>query len=391
MKMLSLLVLAGCGSVTGISPDASVVTLTVTPDTVMTKRGLDAPKQLSAMASVNGAVATDVTSHVTWDSSDATVASVAGGLVTPLRPGNATITAHLGTATAMASFAVTNPHLSATQVGQAGVPAGIYTFDAYATGDTAPLHVISGASTTFVFPWAIKEHAGELFVADPSNNSVDVFPEDGEGDIAPIRQIIGPTTGITQPYPIAILNDEIYVGSTQKVLVFPLTATGDVAPTRTITGPATGLTSLITGLAIYKNEIYVMNGNASVVVFPVTADGNATPTRSIAGLHTQLSGSYEVEAFNDELFIGGTSPQLIVFATTDSGDVVPRRVLSGDQANISAPIGIQLVGNELFVLNALAPVQLQVFDPVATGNTMPKRQLAGATSMLASPRQLIIY
>src|SRR5664279_1838122 len=94
----TLLLFVGCGSATGPSiPDAEHITvgsIAVTPGTVTTKRGLDAPTQLSAKATLSNEATVDVTVAATWKSSNAAVATVDdAGLVTPVSGGMATITA----------------------------------------------------------------------------------------------------------------------------------------------------------------------------------------------------------------------------------------------------------------------------------------------------------
>ena len=61
--------------------------------TKIVKRGLDAPTQLIAMATLDDGRTADVTAAATWESSAAGVVKVDGGLVTAVGFGSATITA----------------------------------------------------------------------------------------------------------------------------------------------------------------------------------------------------------------------------------------------------------------------------------------------------------
>jgi DNA-binding beta-propeller fold protein YncE len=85
----------------------------------------------------------------------------------------------------------------------------------------------------------------EIFVANNFNNSVTVYGGTASGNVAPIRIISGASTGINFPQGIAVdtMNNEIFVANifNNSVTVYGRTANGDVAPTRSISGASTGL------------------------------------------------------------------------------------------------------------------------------------------------------
>ena len=87
---------------------------------------------------------------------------------------------------------------------------------------------------------AFHEPRQELSVANDADASILVFRAGDQGDVAPIRAIKGPTTGIKNPPGIAldVKNGEVSVASmgTHAVLFFPVTADGDVKPLRIIRG-----------------------------------------------------------------------------------------------------------------------------------------------------------
>src|SRR5215475_2943713 len=96
------------------------------------------------------------------------------------------------------------------------------------------------------WPSHIVLHVGrqELFVANDADSSVVVFDAKANGDVAPLRMIKGPKTGLKHPPGIALdekLN-EIYIANmgNASVTVFPVTANGDVAPIRTVRGAPSG-------------------------------------------------------------------------------------------------------------------------------------------------------
>src|SRR5437762_14218912 len=90
--------------------------------------------------------------------------------------------------------------------------------------------------------------------------------------------------------------DEVAVANNgdDSVLIFRRTATGDVAPLRTLRGPRTGINRPMGGSIDTKNnEIWVSNfGDHSALVFAREGRGNATPKRILrsASAGTAASG-----------------------------------------------------------------------------------------------------
>ncbi len=115
--------------------------------------------------------------------------------------------------------------------------------------------------------------------------SITVYPGTAQGDVAPIREIMGPLTQINWPMGIVVDpdRDEIVVASNgnDAVLVFPRTASGNVAPIRVLRGPRTGIRGPM-GVAVdpVNDELWVANFNDhTALVFPRTASGNVAPKR----------------------------------------------------------------------------------------------------------------
>ena len=90
-----------------------------------------------------------------------------------------------------------------------------------------------------------------IYMTDIGNNSLDVFPIDGTGDIAPTRSIQGTTTTFNGPIRVAVNAGWIYVVDVfnDSLDVFPIDGTGDIAPTRSIQGDATTFNSPV-GVAV---------------------------------------------------------------------------------------------------------------------------------------------
>jgi len=82
-------------------------------------------------------------------------------------------------------------------------------FAAGATGNVAPIRMISGPNTglralppsasSFAEGIAVSARSGQTFVANPSTNSILVFAANANGNIAPIQTIAGSATGLNVP------------------------------------------------------------------------------------------------------------------------------------------------------------------------------------------------
>jgi hypothetical protein len=81
---------------------------------------------------------------------------------------------------------------------------------------------------------------GEIFVAN-GDSGIKVYARTASGNTAPVRVIAGASTGfngVSEAAPDTVHN-ELAVANCNpgSVLIFALTANGDVAPTRTISAP----------------------------------------------------------------------------------------------------------------------------------------------------------
>jgi DNA-binding beta-propeller fold protein YncE len=132
-------------------------------------------------------------------------------------------------------------------------PPSITVYPLKASGDTAPLRVISGSRTQLNWPAAMyldPEH-GELFVANDSGDSILVFRETDSGDVAPARIIKGSKTGLKNPTGIYLdlKNQELWASNmgNHSATVFARTADGNTAPLRTIRSAPAGKLALAIG------------------------------------------------------------------------------------------------------------------------------------------------
>ena len=129
----------------------------------------------------------------------------------------------------------------------------ITVYERTASGDTAPLRVIEGASTRLNWPTGIALHPQrqELFVANDAEDTILVFKATASGNAAPIRVLQGSRTGLKSPTGLFLdtRNDELWVANFggHTATVYPITAEGDRPPLRTLRSAPEGTPSLMIG------------------------------------------------------------------------------------------------------------------------------------------------
>ncbi len=145
---------------------------------------------------------------------------------------------------------------------------------------------------------------GDLESLDDGNGGeLLVFARTTNGNVAPARYIFGATTGLGEYVTGIAVNEvagEVYAavndssgggGTLGAIVVFPISAQGDVAPLRRIAGPATGLES-VGDLAFdpESGQLVIASGSfqgqPSLRTFAVGANGDVAPLRIISGSAT---------------------------------------------------------------------------------------------------------
>lgn len=120
------------------------------------------------------------------------------------------------------------------------VPPSISVYPKSASGDAAPVRVISGPKTQMDWPTgiAVNPDNGEVYVANDGGDSVLVFSADAGGDAAPIRVIKGPKSKVSNPTGVYFdaKNHEVWVANfgNHTATVYKPDANGDAAPLRLI-------------------------------------------------------------------------------------------------------------------------------------------------------------
>lgn len=218
----------------------------------------------------------------------------------------------------------------------------VLVFGRGARGNVAAERVIIGLNTRLVSPQgvAVDNTNNELVVSNDSRNGILVFERTANGDVAPLREIIGPSTGLLDTQGIAVdpVHDEIIIanagdpeaGIPASILVFPRTANGDVAPIRKITGPNTGiLRPRQLQLDLANDEIvladrhrvqeFVFDDPGFIGVWNRTDNGDVPPKRFIRGPLSGLTGprSVYVDTVNNEIGAGDTTSHAIFIYPRD--------------------------------------------------------------------------
>lgn len=135
---------------------------------------------------------------------------------------------------------------------------------------------------------AYDELHDEFMVPQQFGQAILIFKGDADGETPPARVIQGSKTRLRDPDRLGLdaVHNEIYVPQDEVLLVFDRTAQGNVAPIRTIEGPDTGLGASAVAIDPINNLVIVAGGGrggAKFRVFNRTDSGNVKPKMVIGG------------------------------------------------------------------------------------------------------------
>jgi hypothetical protein len=224
----------------------------------------------------------------------------------------------------------------------------ILQFSTSASGAATPVSTIANLNVTALAFLAV-DGTGDIYTSateGTTGTSLLEFPVDSSNNAQPTRSIpFNTTTEITAPSGLASdsAGDLVLPEASGSVAVFSSTATGSVAPSNVITGGGASTLVNATAAAVdTNNNLYIVDSGTGVtnpiVIFNTASTG--APTRSIGGALTAMT-------------VG--SPQAI--ATDTAGN--------------------------LYVTNVVAGVSsILIFEPTATGNMPPLRDITGSNTLL---------
>jgi sugar lactone lactonase YvrE len=265
---------------------------------------------------------------------------------------------------------------------------------------------------------------GSLYVLTSAGSyqlRIAVFAPGAEGDVAPVRVIEGPGTGLNGATSLALdRQGRIYVANNLKnedpvlgsatITVYASDAAGDAAPIRTIGGWSTRLSNP-SGIAVADDgTIYVANlgvysdDQGSVQTFAVGASEGDKAARTLVGREAALAGPQSIAVGRgDTLYVLNRQvPRIAIYPPAADGPSPPVRTIEGDSTGLRSLGGSDLPGRMaidaagyLYVadpaqasgLNAYGPDlgAVRVFRPEADGNEVPVRTIIGGFTKLNGP------
>jgi DNA-binding beta-propeller fold protein YncE len=182
-----------------------------------------------------------------------------------------------------------------------------------ASGNVAPLRVIQGPKTGLNWPTgvALDPDRGELYVANEVGDTISVFSATAQGDVAPIRMLKGARTLMRNPSDVFLdlVNKEMWVASfgNHLALAYPLGASGDAVPVRIIRGSPLNTPGSLFGNPFgvaydtKREEILVTScvAHPRIGAFARMADKNALPVRAIEGSNTHLNRTMHAIVYDE--------------------------------------------------------------------------------------------
>lgn len=246
-------------------------------------------------------------------------------------------------------------------------------------------------------------YGGRVFISSaPSLNEVRI--RDAR-TLAIVGKLSGEHTGLDIPTGVAVstVRREIFVknGGDDSITVYPLDASGNVAPLRRVAGPMTGLRSIggwqssfFAGLFVddLNEEFGVAEpfgdpdvvGDSAIAVFPLTAAGDVAPLRRVSWGVTDLTGAVvdvDLDTTNDEIVLTGTATGASTFAfdRTANGAALPLWIL-GDFGEGGHGIAVDTIRDELW----LAGWRTSVYKRGASPGDLAPRERQGRGSQAVS-------
>jgi DNA-binding beta-propeller fold protein YncE len=209
-------------------------------------------------------------------------------------------------------------------------------------GEQAPIRIIQGGRTRLHHPWQMGldlKHE-ELYVDDfviNDSGGILVFKRDANGDEPPLRMIAGSKSQMSRPAGVAVDPEtNLVVAATmtrlsQKrddlggVFIFNRTDDGNVAPLRVIAGPHTGIYSAW-HVATYEKHIYATISN---IIWKPTFDMGGFACRPGVTKPSPWVWNHPPG------FVG-------VWRESDDGDQPPRAIIGGGDSGVYGPVGLVL-------------------------------------------------
>jgi len=252
------------------------------------------------------------------------------------------------------------------------------------------------------------DSAGNIYVANggeiTSAPSISIYTAGSNGCLTPSAVISG-TTDLVQPAGLTVdsnLNIHVTDFFSDGIAVFSAGSTGNVAPIKAIADPNTGIDFPL-GVAFNSHSnIFVANAGSqdggfdSITSYLAGSNANVAPTTTISsGGATDKTGLNDPDAIAlgaDSGFwvanaLGGASGNgsLTWYAHGSNGNVAPQVVITGSNTGLNDPVGLAInTANNPFVLNASGGPDyagsVTVYSYTNSGNVAPLKTIQGTSS-----------
>lgn len=209
------------------------------------------------------------------------------------------------------------------------------------TGDVPPTRVMTGANTELVAPVQafVDSETDELYVLDRGGNQILVYSAAAtvQSDVAPLRRIRGPATGINNPSAFVVRPsiDQLTVINPTEILTFTnfRTVNGDAAPAGRVSGEATTFQNLVYGDFDSSNSLVLVDrGTRSLLYFQdfKFEQNNQAPTRTIRGNNTAITdpGQFLLTGGGNLYLANGANVLFFEKVRELTGDPFPNRKFS---------------------------------------------------------------
>ena len=222
-------------------------------------------------------------------------------------------------------------------------------------------------------------------------SSFAVFAQHARGNVAPMFDVGGGLTQISNPQGLAVDGTgKTYVtnvgGGGSYITAYAPGSNGDRAPVQTIFDGQSSF-FIPTAIAVHGNVLYVGDiGDQTINEYSASGNGIVNP---IAVITNQNNPQGIAIDSHGRIYVT-ESDSVVVYAANANGPAIPLRTISGSQTMLNGVAGLTLHNAEIAVANAGSD-SITVYPQNGNGNIPPLRQIAGPTTGLSNPQGLAVH
>jgi len=258
-----------------------------------------------------------------------------------------------------------------------------------ANGDVAPLFHIRGSRTRLNAPSSLAfDAAQQLYVL--SATSFAVFAKNARGNATPALGVGGGLTQISNPQGLAVdPTGKTYitnsVGAGSYITAYAAGSNGDRAPVQQIYD-GQSFFFIPTGIALHGSVLYVADvGDQTINEYPASSNGIVNPTAVITGLNNPQDVTVDTHG---RIYVTD-SDSIVVYAANANGPAMPIRKISGSLTLMNGVTGVTVHNSEIAVANT-GNDSITVYPENGNGNIAPLRQIVGPTTELSGPQGVAV-